>query len=89
MRVERPCLCGCGALVTIPGKMLAACRKRVKSEKAKEHKSLARRPLVMGTRSGPMKEKKRVCPVCFDLSERRERVCSGCGLPWGLERRSA
>lgn len=89
MNNTRPCKCGCGAPVVIPGRMLAACRKRLKREWAKGHRSLSRRPIVMGTRTEPMKPKRRVCTVCFDLSERRESICPGCGLPWAAERRSA
>ncbi len=73
----------------IPGRMLSACRQRLKRERALECKSLSRRPIVMPKRVDPPKSKKRVCTVCFDLSERRERVCRGCGLPWAAERRSA
>jgi hypothetical protein len=84
------CYCGCGQPVSQPHcKYLPACQKRAKAQRRLEHKSLSRRSIVMGTRSAPMKPKKAVCKVCFDLSERRERVCPGCGLPWAVERRSA
>lgn len=84
------CHCGCGSPITSPwAKFLPACHRRAKTLRRLELKSLARRALVRGPKVEPMSPRRLVCKVCFDLSERRESTCKGCGLPWALERRSA
>ena len=84
------CQCGCGREVLSPVALrLPECKRRLMVERRRlsrqETKATGPRRVVY-SESRPARL---VCKVCFDLSERRERVCPGCGLPWAPERRSA
>ena len=84
------CQCGCGRPLEEAGtRTLAECKRRMTAERRKriraETKGTGRRALVF-SEARPARP---VCKVCWNLSERRGRVCHGCGLPWAPERKLA
>ena len=87
----RICACGCRQPLTGMGswaRYLPECRKRCRAALRKELQSLPGRLTMTGKRLAgePERRKRSLCKVCFDLPERREGTCKGCGREHAKER---
>ena len=94
--MKRICSCGCGRSFesqSNAAKYFATeCRrKRTNRDRRKRAAGTALsagevtvHPVRLNT--DPAHKPSKVCRVCFNLPERRDDLCAGCGQPWAAER---